>query len=71
MASGTVTINGQTHTDPNGCYNIDGGQAEITYDIDAPIAVYSEANGKGDTVSSVGGGNGTITIAPAGSVVIG
>lgn len=71
MATGTVTINGQTHTDPHGCYNIDGGQAEITYDIDAPLTVYSEPDGKGNTVSHVGGGNGTTTIAPAGSVVIG
>ncbi|MBM7168107.1 hypothetical protein JQK87_06715 [Streptomyces sp. G44] len=71
MATGTLTINGTTYNNPNGCYNIDGGSAEITYDTDATITVYSSRDGQGDSVSRVsGGGRGTINQSPAGSVVV-
>ncbi|MEV7197991.1 hypothetical protein AB0N81_40290 [Streptomyces sp. NPDC093510] len=70
MASGTLTINGTTHTNPSGCYNVDSNSAEITYDIDSEITVYSERDGKGNSVSRVSGGQGTINTSPAGSVVV-
>ncbi|CAL9326033.1 hypothetical protein [Streptomyces sp. SudanB182_2057] len=71
MASGTLTINGTTYTDPSGCYNVDGDSVQITYDTDAVITVYSERDGKGDSVTRISGGHGTINASPAGSIVVG
>jgi hypothetical protein len=70
MATGTLTLNGQTHTDPQGCYNTDGDSADITYDLRGTVTVYSESDGQGNVVASFGGGQGSTSISPAGSVVV-
>lgn len=70
MATGTLTLNGQTYTNPQGCYNVDGGSADITYNLQGKVTVYSEADGHGNVVASFGGGQGNTSISPAGSVCV-